>query len=176
MSCQNFPSCPAAATFCRPQLAVHCLITFLYAFVVLHLPLIFPLDRSPLSSSSPSSPLLSLLIRFLAPSITLLPLSSSYFSHLVCFHIFLFLCPHPLCRVLVGCGGSCGVTCRPSPRPARRLQWATRSGLWVWAPPPSARQHLAGCTGVFPGQVPSTTRVAPLPSFAPPSRSSLPAD
>lgn len=50
------------------------------------------------------------------------------------------------------------------------LQWAALSGLWVWALPPQALQPLAGCTGAFPGQVPSTTCVPPAP---PPSRKHL---
>lgn len=41
------------------------------------------------------------------------------------------------------------------------LQWVALSGLWVWALPPQALQPLAGCTGAFPGQVPSTTCVPP---------------
>lgn len=49
---------------------------------------------------------------------------------------------------------------------ASRLQWVTLSGLWVWALPPQALRPLAGCTGAFPGQVPSTTCVTPhLPSL-----------
>lgn len=45
---------------------------------------------------------------------------------------------------------------------ASRLQWAALSGVWVRALPPQALQLLAGCTGAFPGQVPSTTCVPPL--------------
>lgn len=45
----------------------------------------------------------------------------------------------------------------PTCRLASRLQWAALSGLWVWALPPQALPPLAGCTGAFHGQVPSTT-------------------
>lgn len=54
--------------------------------------------------------------------------------------------------------------CAPPTCPlVSRLQWAALSGLWVRAMPPQALQPLAGCTGAFPGQVPFTTCVPPLP-------------
>lgn len=54
---------------------------------------------------------------------------------------------------------------------ALRLQWVALSALWVWALPPQAHQPLAGCTGAFPGQVPSTTCVTPHLSTPPPKNS-----
>lgn len=80
---------------------------------------------------------------------------------LVCFYVF---SSSPPCWFVVCYVPSCATDLH------HRLQWVALSGLWVWALPPQALQPLAGCTGAFPGQVPSTTCVPPQ---LPPSRKLL---
>lgn len=73
----------------------------------------------------------------------------------LCFFTFttMLVCDWPRCAMWHHVPPTCPL--------ASCLQWATLSGLWVWALPPQALQPLAGCTGAFPGQVPSPTCVPP---------------
>lgn len=67
----------------------------------------------------------------------------------------------PPCWFVIGSGVFMWRHAPPTCPLVSRLQWAALWHLWVWARPPQAFQSPAGCTGAFPGQVPSTTCVPP---------------
>lgn len=81
------------------------------------------------------------------------------FFWLVCSHVF-----HPYHRAGLWLAAVCHMaSCATDLSLVSRLQWVVLSGPWVGALLPQVLQPLAGCTGAYPGQVPSTTCVPLLP-------------